>query len=375
MFKMERSRILQFPADLKPYELRGLNQQHVPVTSKKWWLGFCCAVLGVLLLLYVPVYHQLQTRIGETIPGDLVVGIAGWNYNTSRDMRQYILPDNTTSVQQPSHLCLTPLFLLIIVCSAVENVDSRNAIRQSWGSESLVSNATVKTKLYAENQQYDDIIQERFIDSYNNLTLKSVMMLKWVNNHCLTSVNFVMKTDDDMFVNVAALVKLLKARVKPAGLLIGSLICGARPVADTKSKWYAPKYMYADRVYPNYLSGTGYVMSSDTVARLYKSALSTPLFHLEDVYITGMCSRRARIKPQNNPTFSYEKRKFDQCVYKNIVTSHRVTPREMHKMFYLLHQPDLVDLCKDQVTSTPRTSPTGTARDKKKLVRKRNMCH
>lgn len=76
---MERSRILQFPADLKPYELRGLNQSqqqlqlhHVSVTSKKWWLGFCCAVLGVLLLLYVPVYHQLQTRIGETMPGDLV---------------------------------------------------------------------------------------------------------------------------------------------------------------------------------------------------------------------------------------------------------------------------------------------------------------
>lgn len=64
------------------------------------------------------------------------------------------------------------------------------------------------------------------------------MLLKWVDNHCIDNVKFVMKTDDDMFVNVPSLVKLLKARIKPTALLIGYLFCGARPVADTKSKWY-----------------------------------------------------------------------------------------------------------------------------------------
>lgn len=46
--------------------------------------------------------------------------------------------------------------------------------------------------------------------------------------------------------------------------------------------------MYPGRVYPNYLSGTAYVMTPDTVAKLYQAALKIPLFHLEDVYITGM---------------------------------------------------------------------------------------
>lgn len=32
---------------------------------------------------------------------------------------------------------------------------------------------------------YDDLIQESFLDSYNNLTLKSVMMLKWINANCV----------------------------------------------------------------------------------------------------------------------------------------------------------------------------------------------
>lgn len=46
--------------------------------------------------------------------------------------------------------------------------------------------------------------------------------------------------------------------------------------------------MYHGQIYPNYLSGTGYIMSRDVVTRLYQTALETPLIHIEDVYITGI---------------------------------------------------------------------------------------
>lgn len=45
--------------------------------------------------------------------------------------------------------------------------------------------------------------------------------------------------------------------------------------------------MYSGNTYPNYLSGTAYVMSMDVAQRLYNVSLSTPIFHLEDVYLTG----------------------------------------------------------------------------------------
>lgn len=45
----------------------------------------------------------------------------------------------------------------------------------------------VQSKIEEEVKTYGDIIQEDFIDSYNNLTLKSIMMLKWVNNKCKDS--------------------------------------------------------------------------------------------------------------------------------------------------------------------------------------------
>jgi hypothetical protein len=36
-----------------------------------------------------------------------------------------------------------------------------------------------------ESEHYNDVIQEQFLDTYNNLTLKAVMMLKWVKNNCV----------------------------------------------------------------------------------------------------------------------------------------------------------------------------------------------
>lgn len=41
-----------------------------------------------------------------------------------------------------------------------------------------------QAKINTESEVYGDVIQESFLDTYNNLTLKTVMMLKWVNKNC-----------------------------------------------------------------------------------------------------------------------------------------------------------------------------------------------
>lgn len=59
-------------------------------------------------------------------------------------------------------------------------------------------------------------------------------------------VRYILKTDDDMYVNVPNLVQNLKNRSKVHDstkgqekeyMLIGDLICGARPVQDVSNKW------------------------------------------------------------------------------------------------------------------------------------------
>lgn len=109
--------------------------------------------------------------------------------------------------------------------------------------------------------------------------------------------------------------------------------------------------MYSDPLYPNYLSGTGYLMSVDVADKLYKAALITPIFHLEDVYITGMCARNALIKPKNNPLFTYQTLNYDLCLYMRLYTAHRFTPADIRKTFALLKDSNTTRDCALQKTN------------------------
>ncbi|XP_069687568.1 beta-1,3-galactosyltransferase 1-like isoform X2 [Periplaneta americana] len=354
---------------------------------RRYFFVACFALLLILLVLYVPAYHEARNRENEAHS----VAIPGWSYNTSRDVGRYVLPDNVTAIIPQLDLCSSPeLFLLVVVCSAVANFKERAAIRETWASFPSITNSsnsvrvafllgepdnsTLQDLVEEESFQYSDIVQEGFVDSYNNLTLKSVMMLKWVSTHC-RSVRYIMKTDDDMFVNINNLLRLLRPRAV-SNLLVGALICGARPIADTQNKWYAPHYMYSGRVYPNYLSGTGYVMSRDVVPRLYQAALKTPLFHLEDVYLTGLCAHAAGIRPRHHPAFSYAKRKLDPCLYKDktVITSHHVNGSELRKVWSQMNSPQLD--CSSFTASTTAAQKSGAKSGKQRItgLKRSNKC-
>lgn len=90
--------------------------------------------------------------------------------------------------------------------------------------------------------------------------------------------------------------------------------------------------MYDKETYPNYLSGTGYVMSTDIALRLYNVSLTTPLFHLEDVYLTGICAEAASIHPQNHPLFNFSRYKY-LCEIRGTITTHQMTSTEMKRAY------------------------------------------
>lgn len=188
-----------------------------------------------------------------------------------------------------------------------------------------------------------------------------------------------MKCDDDTFVNIPNLLHVLLGGTVPVynatvqeydrqsiqarldvnrlnqykELLLGLRFCNSKPIANISSKWYSPMYMYSGNVYPAYLSGTGYIMSMDVVEKLYNTSLSTPLFHLEDVYLSGNCSRlnyrdaatndfislfigicaeSAKITPRNHQLFSYQSYK-NMCELKGMITKHEFTASDMRKAY------------------------------------------
>ncbi|AWP11598.1 UDP-Gal:betaGlcNAc beta 1-3-galactosyltransferase 1-like [Scophthalmus maximus] len=66
-----------------------------------------------------------------------------------------------------------------------------------------------------ESRVFHDIVVGNFIDSYHNLTLKTMMGIRWVATFC-PPAQYIMKTDSDVFVNMHNLIyELLKPTAEP----------------------------------------------------------------------------------------------------------------------------------------------------------------
>lgn len=136
--------------------------------------------------------------------------------NASKHIRNY--PKQFLNVQLI--FCSLVSGLLILITSAPMNRDQRLAIRQIWSDYAsqcdiviaFVLGATnyqsVEDMLDIESNMYNDIIRGRFMDSYNNLTLKSIKMLEWMDTYC-SHAKYVLKTDDDMFINIPRLLSFI----------------------------------------------------------------------------------------------------------------------------------------------------------------------
>ena len=100
--------------------------------------------------------------------------------------------------------------------------------------------------------------------------------------------------------------------------------------------------MYNAKVYPDYVSGTGYVISGPLVPILFENALHVPLFHLEDVYTTGLVAKQANITPENNHLFSFVKHPTNNpCLYRKIITSHGLNPSELETVWQEINDPQI----------------------------------
>ncbi|KAK3545676.1 hypothetical protein QTP70_010480 [Hemibagrus guttatus] len=241
-------------------------------------------------------------------------------------------------------------FLVLLIPVEPHNSEARNAIRQTWGNESIaegivriflmgVKNTTrdfgmrelQQRSLRAESLQHRDMIQQDYIDSYYNLTIKTLMGMHWVSRYC-PNAKYVIKADSDMFVNTEYLIeKLLKANIPREMYFTGYLMRGYKPNRNKDSKWYMPPELYPSGSYPTFCSGTGYVFSGDMAKRIYTTSLSIHRLHLEDVYV-GLCLSKLNIEPMLPPNeflFNHWKVSYSSCKYSQLITSHEFRPSEL----------------------------------------------
>ncbi|KAM7144517.1 beta-1,3-galactosyltransferase 9 [Macrochelys suwanniensis] len=228
------------------------------------------------------------------------------------------------------------VFLLVIACSSPENRTRRNLIRRTWGNVTgirgyavlilfvlgMPASETIQLDISEESQKHGDIIEGNFLDSFKNQTLKIVMSMEWTITFCSTA-RFVLKTDEEMFVNIPSLAEyLLSLRThRLEDIYIGRVIHQDVPDRDPQSQSFVSLSQYQDEYYPDYCSGTAFVISQDVARKIYVVAKETPVLVPPDVFV-GICAKNAGIIPIQSSRFSGKKYiRYNRCCYKFIFTS------------------------------------------------------
>ena len=232
--------------------------------------------------------------------------------------------------------------LLILVLSSPLNFQQRRVIRQTWGTD-YAMDKTWKTMfllgqakhpmeakyLIEEAIIYGDLIQGLQTDSYSNLTLKTEMGLEWAVKYC--DFDFLLKTDDDVFVNTYKLVDYLRRpQTSKRQLYLGNV--AQRQKTRRRGKWALSLQEYQSDFLPKFCLGPGYVLSKDLVSRFVEIFDVKKPLKLEDVYM-GMLAERIGVAPSNHSGFiTYSEEK--HCTYNSKwIVVHEASPYCIMKLF------------------------------------------
>ncbi|CAH1783409.1 unnamed protein product [Owenia fusiformis] len=194
-----------------------------------------------------------------------------------------------------------PIEIVIFITSTYNRRTRRDILRQTWASHEaeklyntrhvflfgMSKNKTVNYLIKKENNEFQDMVQGDFLDSYRNLTYKTIFGIRWAVQFC-PNAKFVMKTDDDMWVNTRHLVANMSQweTKNSTNHLIGNCKYKDYPHRWKTSKWYVTKEEYPHTLYPGLCSGAGYMMSQNLSREIARISRNIPYFFLEDVYVS-----------------------------------------------------------------------------------------
>lgn len=233
--------------------------------------------------------------------------------------------------------------LTIIVSSAPRNFEERHVIRQTWGGwlkehgqqvyfiigvpKSPLINGINMQSIDQESATYRDLIQYDFIDSYKNLTLKTVFTVRFFNEEVLnlrkpakswknSPVNslihpqiestsneprYMMKADDDIVINPANLMRWIEFLAKlenhsDRGIIMGKLYKTNLPVRDPNRRYYLSREVFPLDMFPYFVQGSAYLFSRKVARSMWVTIGQLKrCFHFsqEDIFLTALCPPKA----------------------------------------------------------------------------------
>ena len=275
------------------------------------------------------VYTGQRSHVGESPEFDTRVfdDTSDTHHDTLSDTQTDLNDTDTFSLR---HDVCRDRNLTLVICVPVRRSGRtrRDSIRSTWGSYGVGHNksiallffigsakvnesADVQKNVTKEFYEFKDIVQDSYVDSYKNLSLKSLSIVRWAAMFCRNS-DYILKADDDMYMNIPLLVSLLRntSSLRPwkPPFLLGHVSVERKPHRRPGSYWYTSYTVYPGKFYPPYVGGASYAMTSSAAAGIARVSGRVPVFWLEDVYITGMCSRLAGVELVHDDRFFWRRR-------------------------------------------------------------------
>ncbi|XP_036430603.1 UDP-GalNAc:beta-1,3-N-acetylgalactosaminyltransferase 2 isoform X6 [Colossoma macropomum] len=151
--------------------------------------------------------------------------------------------------------------------------------RQAGRQQAHVARLREEDKaLQEESHRYGDMVFVDIVDTYRTVPSKLLQFYKWAIRN--TDFNLLLKTDDDCYINVdAVLMKIDRKSLTRSSLWWGNF--RQNWAVDRLGKWQ--ELEYASPVYPAFACGSGYVVSRDLVVWLASNAEKLKAYQGEDV--------------------------------------------------------------------------------------------
>lgn len=238
--------------------------------------------------------------------------------------------------------------LMVLITSSPDHSEPRMAIRQTWGHfgqrkdigiafvVGIAKTDQMNNAIQSEMDMYGDIIQSRFIDHYDNLTLKTVSIFEWVDNYC-SEVPFMLKTDDDMFINIPKLLSLTDKQQNVKRTIFGRLARKWKPIRNSSSKYYVSTTQYPQSFFPDFTTGPAYLVSKDSLHDLFVNSLNATYLKLEDVFMTGVVAQNISVKRIHVTEFFNKRIPFNVCNIRKSISIHMVKFHEQFILWEKLH--------------------------------------
>lgn len=245
------------------------------------------------------------------------------------------------------------VYVLFIIKSTIDHFQRREMIRKTWAMENIVpgyvtkrvfllgvsrnrADKTLQHRVGIESQQHEDIVQQYFIDSYYNNTLKLQMGFKWAISFC-HSAKFLAFLDDDYYVSPHNLVKLLdKVPVSQMrDTIIGYIWKSSMPFRIKSNKWYVSLAEYPYRYWPPYPTAGSFFLPMDTAERLYIAMQYTKMLRFDDVFV-GIAAYKLKLNlVDDHKHIAFQTVPYTREGYRNMIAVHGFD--DVEKLYKVWH--------------------------------------